>query len=520
MAAAWGSGRCSKHSTTVTNCFASHRLAKQHRDSGKAFADARFATAKDFKRAKLLGNTGVVLGSIADAEGRQKIIKDDGEKLILLLGQAGANKTTSTILPTLLPTKPLSHRGHDGLGHSAVVNDPAGEGYAVCKPALEASGYRVIAISPWASLMSERLGVPVEDVGFNVWSELNTNVDSAEWESIVADKSELFIMNRPQDDSQSEFFKDAGRMCFEFFALYPLAAGVKPTPAMMRKMAFEGEEGLIERCEEVIAAGIEEGALLDRAKSLIATLTRAPEEFSGGLSECKRALKPFSDQGGMGAHFTSEGFDIRELKDDQPTIAFVIYPTDKMRSHRRAVNVTFSHMFEQLASDPRIKRKVTFLIDECSSLGYLPNLTNAVTEYRKYGLRFVLAFQQFSGQTEKHYGAAMVKELSGSSAVLWGANIRDQSDLTMFSKYSGTVMVEVSSKTNPNSKQASSIDDYSYTQTQRERPLMREEDVRQMDDSEVAIVHSNLPIVRATKTRYWENPNWKAVAAPNPYQKD
>jgi type IV secretory pathway TraG/TraD family ATPase VirD4 len=254
---------------------------------------------------------------------------------------------------------------------------------------------------------------------------------------------------------------------------------------------------------------------------LIATLTRAPEEFSGGLSECKRALKPFSDKGGMGSHFTNDGFDVRQLKDDQPTIAFVMYPTDKMRSHRRAVNVTFSHMLEQLAADPRTRKTVSFLIDECESLGYLPNLTVAVTKYRKFGLHpFVLAFQQFSGQTEKHYGAAMVKELSGSSAVLWGANIRDQSDLTMFSKYSGTTMVEVSSKTSPNSKQSGSIEDQAFAQTQRERPLMREEDVRQMEDSQVLIVHSNLPIVKATKTRYWEDSGWNSVAAPNPYQKD
>jgi len=490
------------------------RLDKRYRDGAKSLANARFGDAKDCKHAKLFGKTGVVLGCVVDQSGIKQIIRDDGEKLILLLGQAGANKSTSVIIPSLLPTEI-----YGGIGHSTVVNDPAGEAYAVCKSALEAANYRVVAISPWADLMSKRLGVKVNDVGFDIWSDFDENTKSSEWESKVLDKSELFIADRPKDDGQSRFFKDAGRTVFQFFALYILAAGVKPTPAMMRQMVLEGEEFLTQRCQEVIEAETGVAALRERALSLLGTMTRAPEEFSGGLSECKRSLGPFFDSGPMGSHFTADGFNPCRLKDDQPTVVFVMYPTDKIRSHRRAVNVTFSHLIEQLATDPRIKQRVTFLIDECSSLGHLPNLATAVTEYRKFSQRYVLCFQQFSGQVERNLGPEILKELRGSASVMCGANIRDPDDLSMFSKYAGTTTVELTSKHDPNSDQTANIAEQSVTRSHRERPLMRTEDVRELPDNEILIVHSNLPIIRAIKTRYWLFPMWNSIASPNPYNK-
>ena len=367
--------------------------------------------------------------------------------------------------------------------------------------------------------MSERLGVAIQDAGLDLWSEFNRDIDPAEWETIVTDKSEYFIPERPKDDGQSEFFKDAGRMIFQFFALYILAASRKPTPAMMRQMALEGEEALVERCQEVIESDIEVAALKERAKSLLSTLTRAPEEFSGGLSECKRALQPFFSEGAMGTHFTSDGFDPRCLKDDQKTVAFIMYPTNKIRTHRRAVNVTFCHLIEQLAADHRVKKRVDIYIDECASLGYLPNLIDAIGEYRKHSLRFVLAFQQLSGQVERAYSNAVLKMLRGSAAVLWGANVRDPDDLAMFSKYSGTTTVEMSRKHDPNSRQTSNSTEQSVTHSHQERPLMRDEEVRELPDDRVLIVHSNLPIIRAFKCRYWEFPRWNSVASPNPYDK-
>ena len=228
---------------------------------------------------------------------------------------------------------------------------------------------------------------------------------------------------------------------------------------------------------------------------------------------------PFFSDGAMGSHFTQEGFEPRCLKDDKPTVAFVIYPSDKIRSHGRAVNITFSHMIKQLATDPRVDKRTTFLIDECASVGYLPNLIEGIAGDRKMSLRFVLAFQQFSGQFESTFSTAIVKLLRGSAAILWGANIRDPDDLAMFSKYSGTTTVEVSTKHDPNSDQDGNTTEQSRTRSRRERPLMRTEDVREMPDDEVLVVHSNLPIIQAFKTCYWKFPKWSSIASPNPYKK-
>ncbi len=490
------------------------RQEKRYKEAAKRFAAARYAEVRDCKETGILGNRGVVLGYMIDKAGRKRVIRDNTEKLIILLGQPGSNKTTSVFISSLLPEGKMG-----GIGHSAILNDPAGEGYAVCKAALEAAGYRVVAICPWAEEMSKRLGIPIEDVGFHVWSDFTDATDPSKWETMVLAKSGLFIPDRPKDDGKTEFFLDAGRMIFQFIALYILAAGRIPTPAMMRQMALEGEELLAERCNEVIESDTNVAALKARALSLLGTLTRAPEEFSGGLSECKRSLLPFFSDGPMGSHFTTNGFDPRCLKDDKPTVAFVIYPTDKIRSHRRAVNITFSHLIEQLGADPRVNKRVTFLIDECASIGFLPNLINGIAENRKMSLRFVLAFQQFSGQVEETFSKAILKLLRGSAAVLWGANIRDPDDLAMFSKFSGTTTVDVVSKHDPNSQQTSNSTEQSVTNSFRERPLMRDEDVRGLSDDEVLIVHSNMPIIRAFKTCYWKFPRWNSIAKPNPYNK-
>jgi len=530
---------------------AARRQFKMFKAAGAALGgdSARLATRVEVEEAGLLAPDGLFLGEFFDERGGRHELRYDGENAVLLLGPPSAHKTTSVLINSLLPAKSrLKLRGRlltrtllrllkrvtparwllclkrwlpenrrpfrsgGSMGHSVVVNDPNGEAYAICQQALRDAGFRIRCICPFHKELSAKLGVKICDDGLDLWSDFSLDTVDAFARSLIVDKAAAMLPPDRQEDSRDKFFKDGGRKLFMFLALFLIAHKIVPTPSLMREMILEGVAGILERCRAAMDMTDKLGGSLAQLAKSIHGYGSAGDQFAGYLGSCERGLSLF-DEGIFGDHFKPGAFDPRTLKDDTPTVVFVMYPTQKAASHQLAVNLTFTHILECLASDPRLAKRCTLLIDETAGLGYLPNLMKSINEYRKFGIRCVLFFQEMAGQAERIYGSYTVKELLAACEVIWASNVREPSALEMLSKKCGEILIDDRSMTGRNSDNPFGQNSRSH----KTRPFMRPDEIRRMDREDALVIYGNLNPILVRKAQYWKRPVAE-VAGENPYR--
>jgi len=502
---------------SMQSFFIARRRFNRFIRGAEKMAEARTATINEIENAGLLGDNGVLQGVCREESGQPHDVRFNGEGSMLLLGPAKANKSTSVIISSLFPHCGKGRRKRStGLGHNALVYDPNGEIYAIMRNALQQAGIRTVPITPFHAELSRLLKVEIPDAGLNVCSGLNLQGDPRTIRSAVVDMAALYVPDDPRMEAKDKYFHAGGKTVAEFLEEYSIAAGKEPHPPVMHALVSEGPAGIIERCRE--AADHEDalgGALAKRARSVLGYATSAPEQFAGYLGACEQGLRLYDSAGVFGSHFTPHGFDPAELKGDEPLVAFLMYPTQKASSHQQALNLSLTYCIERLAADPRTSRRVTLLIDECANCGYCPVLPRCLNEYRKFGIRAVLAFQELAGQTERIYGASAVKEILAAAEVIWASNVREPASLEMLSQKCGEASIEDGSL---NDGRSDGPQTCNYGRSHKHRPLWRPDDIRRFGTNRALVIAGNLHPMVLEKVPYWTRPEWNEIAAPNPYR--
>ncbi|MEO1529640.1 MAG: type IV secretory system conjugative DNA transfer family protein, partial [Planctomycetota bacterium] len=164
--------------------------------------------------------------------------------------------------------------------------------------------------------------------------------------------------------------------------------------------------------------------------------------------------------------------------------------------------------------------RVTALIDEMASLGYMPNLLAAMNQYRKFGLRIVAALQDAYGQTEQNYGSSGVKQILGVSEFIWASNISEPNMLDMLSKMSGETTITDASLSDTQNPQHRDATSQQYSWSHKSRPLLRPDEIRRLPAHQVVLLGRNMPAGIINKTPYWTHPEWKQLAGPNPSHRE
>lgn len=491
------------------------RRFQMFKAAAESHAKGRQAILEELRKAGLLNKQGLFLGAYRDERGKEHDVTYDGQNACLLLGPPEAGKTTSSLITSLLP---IAGKQGNGIGHAVVLNDPNGEGYAITKDALLAAGCRLVILCPFHRELAAKLGIEIKDDGLNLWSGLRLDDDPATVRSVIVDIAAMLITIGPRDDAKDKFFKRGGRKLCEFLQAYCVVLRKIPTPSMLYELVALGPAGIIDLCQQVMTNEATMGhSLVKQAASVHGYATTASDQFAGYLGCCEEALRLYDAEGVFGEHFTPEGFDPRSIKDDPNTVVFVMYPTQKASSHQAPLNLTFSHITEQLAADPRPSRRVSLLIDETAGAGQLP-LTRWVSEYRKFGIRCVLCFQELAGQAERLYGAYTVKEILAACEVIWASNVREPSTLEMLSKKTGETVIDDRSMNDPTRFDPQAGDRQTFGRSHKTRPVKRQDDIRRMDTTQALVIAGNLHAFDVRRVPYWTREAWNAITGPNPYR--
>lgn len=477
------------------------RIDRQRRESATTHGRARLADASDIKRFGLDGQKGIFLGQYKSGRRRGTDVWYHGENGGLTIGPPGSGKAVcGSIVNLLLNTETI------------ICHDPKFELYAVtAQHRREAMGHDIVLLCPHHSTLSAELGIDLPDTGFNPCSIVR---DGGSVKDDVEMMASLLLPSPGHASPQAEFFALSGQRCVIAAALdlkvrgQPLNLPAINAWLMAAPKAFEKQLG------DMMKSDALNGIVGEIGGKLLSTLVNAPEEFQGGLSSAQNALRIYDGWGPLGKHVSRNEFNPASIK-RRPTTVYIGLPSDFGVTHAPWINVALSTLLEAVGRD-RTNARVTVLLDELGTVGYLPNLLRSMALYRAQGLRVHGYIQQIS-QIKRLYGPEGWKDLVGLCDFIQAFGVTEYETCKWLSDMTGHTTVEDVNQTLRPSTVGMGGADLSYGQSRTGQPLLRPEDIRTMPSHQQLIFYRNMPPLVADKVDYRSRPALRMAARPNPY---
>jgi len=443
------------------------------------YGSAQWADAREVRRAGLLGPDGVVLGRLGDRYRRH-----NGPEHVLCFAPTRSGKGVGLVIPTLL-TWP----------YSTVVHDIKGENLQLT------SGFR-------AQLGSVLLFDPTNpaSAAYNPLLEIRKGDNEVRDAQNIADilvDPEGALERRNHWEKTSHSLLVGAILHVLYAEADKTLAGVanflsdplRPIEATLNAMLATPHLG--ERVHPVVASAARE------------LLNKSENERSGVLSTTMSFLGLYRDP--VVAKVTGRSdWRIRDLVDgDQPiSLYLVIPPSDIARTKplmRLILNQIGRRLTESLDTDRR-RQKLLLMLDEFAALGRLDFFESQLTFMAGYGIRSFLITQSLN-QLERAYGP--------NHAILDNCHIRiafstnDERTAKRVSDALGTATEMRAMKNYAGHRLSPWLGHLMVSRQETSRPLLTPGEIMQLSPNEAIVMVSGLHPIRATKVRYYEDPQFQ-----------
>lgn len=303
----------------------------------------------------------------------EPIYLDDGGHLITV-APTGAGKTIGAVVPNL-----LIYPG------AAVVTDPKGELYDVTASRRRAMGQEVILLDPY--------GITGEKTGsFNPLQYM--------WEL-----KNIFL----EDEAQSSARTLTGQVSFARDPFWDNTASALLAGVILYMVSvLEAKERTLGKLYQLLHGDdvvYKQALILDTVKNKlnevgyqeIAAFLQNPDVTRGGiLTTAQQHTKIFSSPQMMKV-LEKSSFSMKKFIDGKPMTIYMVLPPDKLRSHGSILLLWMTALMKAIvARKSQPKHKTLFLIDECAQLGHMPQLEEAMTIGRIYGIQCWSIWQSLS----------------------------------------------------------------------------------------------------------------------------
>src|SRR5262245_54906322 len=443
------------------------------------YGSARWADAREVRRAGLLGPDGVVLGRF---DGRY--LRHNGPEHVLCFAPTRSGKGVGLVIPTLL-TWPYSTIVHDIKGEnfqltsgwrarfgSVLLFDPTNPASAAYNPLLEirkgdcevrdAQNIADILVDPEGAL--ERR---------NHWENTSHSL------LVGAILHVLYAEIDKTLGGVANFLSDPSR----------------PIEATLNAMLATPHLG--ERVHPVVASAARE------------LLNKSENERSGVLSTTMSFLGLYRDP--VVAKVTGRSdWRIRDLVDGPRPISLylVVPPSDIARTKplmRLVLNQIGRRLTESLDTDRR-RQKLLLMLDEFAALGRLDFFESQLAFMAGYGIRSFLITQSLN-QLERAYGP--------NHAILDNCHIRiafstnDERTAKRVSDALGTATEMRAMKNYAGHRLSPWLGHLMVSRQETSRPLLTSGEVMQLSPTEAIIMVSGAHTIRARNVRYYEDPQFQ-----------
>lgn len=464
--------------------------------------DERKETLRKNARGKV--EKGIFLGSMSDGKKTIDLLHDT-ECSGAIVSPPGGGKSSKVLIPTL-----LSDPG------TFVVFSPALDLYQTTYKRRLELGNDVVVLCPFPDDANEVLHPDhqLNDHGINLFGNIDFKNRPETVREEIKNRIQLLIPDKIKTDDKSRYFQQAGRQMLDFVSLWQLHGGRELTLPDIRIQLLSGFHVLHDACVEAMDSSAFAGELALLGGGLSSILTASPEQFAGGYGYASDAVDLYDGYSSVGRHVTGGGFDPARLKSGKPVTVYVCYPGERVCTHSRMATATITYLLQQVCKG-RPGNFVKFLVDEASELE-LP-LARFMNQGRKHNLAIFPAFQELEGQIASRYGTEGVKEILSASELLWITSLRGPDTCRTFSDILGSKAVEAPSL-NDRPGTSSPMPDQSFGRSYQTVPVMRPDELRQLDRRKAIVIVGNEKPLMVDKVGYFERPDFAAVAGPNPYR--
>ena len=308
-------------------------------------------------------------------------ILDTDEGHLVTVAPTGAGKGTGAIIPAL-----LRYQG------PVVVVDPKGENYAVTAERRRQMGQEIILLDPFNVTGAE------ERHRFNP-----LDLADPRSETFVEDVSTLANLaskNAVGDAAHRDpFWPQMGQTLVTAALLDVLTMPDRPAATLPAARAVVNQS---------IDALKERGEFWERAehpelRRMAGLLGNPAEATMGGYWALAVNQLDFLKGVSVEDHLTASDLDLNKVLDGSPLSIYLVLPPDKLESHAPLLRLWIGTLINVMTRrSRRPERSTLMLVDEAAQLGELPQLRQAMTLLRGYGVR-VWSFWQDLSQMRNLY---------------------------------------------------------------------------------------------------------------------
>ena len=440
------------------------------------YGSARWADAREVRRAGLLGPDGVVLGRF---DGRY--LRHNGPEHVLCFAPTRSGKGVGLVIPTLL-TWP----------YSTIVHDIKGENFQLT------SGWRA------------RFGpVLLFDPTNPASAAYNPLLEIRKGDCEVRDAQNIAdILVDPEGAlERRNHWEKTSHSLLVGAILHVLYAEADKTLAGVANFLSDPSRPI----EETLNAMLATPHLGERVHPVVASaarelLNKSENERSGVLSTTMSFLGLYRDPVIAKVTGRSE-WRIRDLVDGPRPISLylVVPPSDIARTKplmRLVLNQIGRRLTESLDTGRR-RQKLLLMLDEFAALGRLDFFEGQLAFMAGYGIRSFLITQSLN-QLERAYGP--------NHAILDNCHIRiafstnDERTAKRVSDALGTATEMRAMKNYAGHRLSPWLGHLMVSRQETSRPLLTPGEVMQLSPNEAIVMVSGVHPVRARKVRYYEDP--------------
>lgn len=466
--------------------FAAYMSGRERVVNETLFGKARFANQKDIEKEKLDGEKGVVLGKF-----KNRLLRLGGYEFVLLAAPTRTGKGVGFCVPNLLQ-----------FAGSAVVLDIKGENYNLTSEFRRRyMGNEIIYFNPF----SERT---------HRWNPLS--YVSADPNFRANDLMALATIIYPVNE-KDPFWSDAAKNLFIGLGLLILETPeLPPTIGEILRQGSGKGMAIDEYLKKVMAQRAESGRPLSHTcrDTLNRFLNSGEQALKGVHATFSASLTPWANAV-IDKATSGDDFSLRDVRRKKMTI-YLNIPAGEILQAAPIIKLFFSQLINENVKElpehnPELQHQCLLLMDEFTAMGKVDIIAKGVGYMAGYNMRLAIVIQD-KQQLEAVYGAEDAHNIISNMGAVIYFTPSQIGEAEEYSKMIGNDTVSTSSRQTPRGSlfgMKSDGGNPSTTEQYQSRAIMLPQELLQMSKDLQLIVRSGMPVIRADKIRYYDDPYFK-----------
>lgn len=449
----------------------------------KLHGEARWANARDIKKAKLAVKDGILLGRMTFGT-----LRLGGTEHVLVEAPTRAGKGVGIVIPNLLEWQ-----------ESVVVLDIKQENWDITAGFRKSLGQDVFLFNP---LSAEGRTAYYNPLGY---------FDRTNPVAVINEMQKIGQMLYPEPKDGESFWLDSARSAFIGVGAY--IAATKELPFSIGEIYRQITAGDAKKRLHQIVRARQEGdnPLSKECVSAISDYVTSSDNTYSGIRQTVTSrinlwLNPYVDR----ATETSD-FDLRQLRQHPMSLYLGVSP-DNIERAAPLYNLVLQQIVDlnvrELPTRDRNNVKVLMVMDEFARLGRANMIANGFSFVAGYGLRLMPVVQSRS-QLRHIYGHDNAKEILTNCGVEVIFGVKEDDISKELESRVGTYTYQAKSK----SRKVWEGFEGSVSVSEQRRPLLFAQEIRELPEDKMLVFRARTPAIMATKIKYYEESKYTKLAA-------